>query len=38
MEDYAVGFIQEYMDENKLYDMGLALVLLLVSPIIFSVR
>ena len=35
MEDYAVGFIQEYMDENKLYDMGLALVLLLVSPIIF---
>ena len=27
--------IQEYMDENKLYDMGLALVLLLVSPIIF---
>ena len=28
MEDYAVGFIQEYMDENKLYDMGLALVLL----------
>lgn len=35
MEDYAVVFIQEYMDENKLYDMGLALVLLLVSPIIF---
>ena len=38
MEDYAVGFIQEYMDENKLYDMGLALVLLLVSPIIFFRR
>lgn len=35
MEEYATGFIQQYMDENKVYDLGMIVVLLLVSPLIF---
>lgn len=35
MEEYATDFIQEYMDKNKVYDLGMTIVLLLVSPLIF---
>lgn len=35
LDEYTTGFIQEYMDENKLYDWGMTVILLLVTPLIF---
>ncbi len=35
LDEYATGFIQEYMDEKKVYDWGMTVILLLVTPLIF---
>jgi len=35
LDEYVTGFIQEYMDEKKVYDWGMTAILLLVTPLIF---
>lgn len=35
MDSYTYDFLEQYIDKSRLYDAGLAVVLLLVSPLIF---
>ena len=35
LDEYAIGFIQQYVDENKIYDIAIQLVLLFMTPLIF---
>ena len=35
LEEYTFNFIQQYVDENKVYDWGMQIVLLFMSPLIF---
>ena len=35
LDEYTTGFIQEYMDEKRIYDWGMTVILILVTPLIF---
>lgn len=35
LDQYTNDFLEQYMDKSRIYDIGLAVVLLLVSPVIF---
>ena len=35
LDEYTVGFIQQYVDENKIYDVAIQFLLLFMTPVIF---
>ena len=35
LDEYAVGFIQQYVDENNIYDLIIQVILLFITPLIF---